>query len=628
VKVQELDERVLREAQRRSSRLLAVVDPFLAAAHEKFAEKPHLIALLDPDARVIRVSADARAEQEGRSYNLFEGASWAEKDLGCNGGGTALATAKPVVLIGPEHLVDGYLGWTCIGVPIRGSDGTVVGALDWSVPNDSVELWSWGWFLGLARAVEEHLRAGVTPDQQTAATTVEELQNPFNIVRGVLELVGSSVGLPTHARLLRDAKATVDAAELALQQSMRESTELAQQLAAANERLLVASALANQRAQDADLARADADRHARELRDADRTKDEFLATLSHELRNPLAPIRNAIYILNHAEPASENARRARTVIERQTTHLTRIVDDLLDVTRIARGKVELRRERVDLADVVRRAVEDHRSVLVERRLRVFVSYPDESVWVDADATRLAQVVTNLLQNAAKFTPAGGEVAVSVLTGNGGAEIRVRDTGTGIEPELLGRVFDRFVQSDRAVTRGHGGLGLGLALVKGIIELHGGTVRAESAGLDQGSEFILSLPVVACAPVEDVPVARRARGARTRHVLVVDHDPDAAETLARVIEMLGHTAEVAFDGRGAVERARANPPDLVLCEVGLPGMNGHDVARALRSAGMEQAQLVAVTAYAQPEDLKQAIDAGFDRHIAKPADLAEIERLLA
>ncbi|BDG01927.1 PAS domain-containing hybrid sensor histidine kinase/response regulator [Anaeromyxobacter oryzae] len=363
------------------------------------------------------------------------------------------------------------------------------------------------------------------------------------------------------------------------------------------------------------------------LREADRRKDEFLGMLSHELRNPLAPIRNSIYVLRHTEPGSEQGNRAQEVIERQTEHLTRLVDDLLDVTRIARGKIELRRTRVDLRDLVWRAADDFRHLMRDRSVELRVVADDEKVWADADPTRISQVVGNLLHNASKFTRGGDEVTVSLRAEGGAAEIRVRDTGAGIEPSLLPHVFDPFVQGERTLARTEGGLGLGLALVKGITELHGGTVRVESAGKGRGAEFVVRLPLATPAGTRDAtsPVARSSGGLR---VLVVDDNADAADSLAEIARMLGHDAEVAYDGPSALAKARALPPDVVLCDIGLPGMSGYEVARALRAGGASGMQLFAVSGYAQPEDVRRAIEAGFDGHVAKPADPALVERLLA
>jgi PAS domain S-box-containing protein len=364
------------------------------------------------------------------------------------------------------------------------------------------------------------------------------------------------------------------------------------------------------------------------LEEADRRKDEFLGMLSHELRNPLAPIRNSIYILNHADPAGEQSRRAKAVIERQAEQLTRLVDDLLDVTRIARGKVELRRDRVDLAQLVRRAGEDHGGVMRERGIEMVVEVPREPMWADGDAVRLAQIVGNLLHNCAKFTSSGGHVTLALEAVRGAAEIHVRDTGAGIDPDLLIHVFDPFIQAERTLARTSGGLGLGLALVKGFTEMHGGSVRAASAGPGRGSEFVVRLPLIQEVAATRADVVRSPSGGIRRRVLVVDDSRDAAESLAELVEMFGHAVDVAYDGPSALAKARANPPEVVLCDIGLPGMSGYDVARALRGGGMDGLRIIAVSGYALPEDLKKAAEAGFDGHVAKPTDACEIERLLA
>jgi PAS domain S-box-containing protein len=369
-----------------------------------------------------------------------------------------------------------------------------------------------------------------------------------------------------------------------------------------------------------------------ELRDANRRKDEFLGMLSHELRNPLAPIRNSLYILDHAEPTGQQARRAKEVASRQVAHLTRLVDDLLDVTRIAREKVELRRTCIDVADLARRTGDDYRALMDEAGVLFVTEAPTEPVWVHGDETRLAQVIGNLLQNAAKFTPAGGRVTLSVVRAADRVEVRVRDTGAGIEPELVADIFQPFVQAKQSLARTEGGLGLGLALVKGLVELHGGTVEVASEGRDRGAEFTIRLPLppMSWRPAADAAAAPEPQPVtRHRRVLVVDDSRDAAESLADLVRLLGHRPEVAFDGRSAIEKVRANPPDVVLCDIGLPGISGYEVAEAVRTdPRLERVRLIAVSGYAQPEDRQRSLDAGFEDHIAKPPDPARLERLLA
>jgi CheY-like chemotaxis protein/two-component sensor histidine kinase len=364
------------------------------------------------------------------------------------------------------------------------------------------------------------------------------------------------------------------------------------------------------------------------LREADRRKDEFLAMLSHELRNPLAPIRNALYILDRTDPASPQARRAKEVANRQIGHLTRLVDDLLDVTRIARGKIELRRARVDLALLARRTAEDYRELMQDRELALALEIPAHPLVLSGDETRLAQVLGNLLSNAAKFTPPGGQVTVSVAEEGGRAVVRVRDTGAGISPEILPSLFEPFSQGQQTLARSEGGLGLGLALVRGLAALHGGEVHASSEGPGRGAEFVVELPL---SPAEarrtPVPAPAAPAAARRRRILVVDDNRDAADTLAELVRMLGHEAATAFDGPGALSAARADPPDVVLCDIGLPGMDGYAVARALRAEMGARVRLVAVSGYAQAEDRERALDAGFDAHVAKPADPERIAQVL-
>jgi len=364
------------------------------------------------------------------------------------------------------------------------------------------------------------------------------------------------------------------------------------------------------------------------LLEADRRKNEFLGMLSHELRNPLAPIWNSIYILDHAAPASDRARRAREVIGRQAGHLGRLVDDLLDVTRIARGKVELRRARVDLADLVRRTGEDHRGLLAEHGVALRVELPAAPAWVLGDVTRVAQIIGNLLQNAAKFTPEGGTVTLSLAAGPASAELRVRDTGAGIAPALLEHIFEPFTQGEQDLARTSGGLGLGLALVKGLAQLHGGTARASSEGPGRGAELVVTLPLASAAPAPEPAAPRPAPGAGGRRVLVVDDNHDAAESLAELVALFGHRAEVAFDGPSALEKVRASRPDVLLCDIGLPGMSGYDVARAIRAEGARAPRLVALSGYAEPQDVQAAAEAGFDLHVAKPPSPATLEQILS
>ena len=368
-----------------------------------------------------------------------------------------------------------------------------------------------------------------------------------------------------------------------------------------------------------------------EVREGDRRKDEFLAMLAHELRNPLAPIRNALSILRLRHGDAATLERCKEMMERQLEHLVRLVDDLLDVSRILRGQIDLQRQPIELQEVAQRAVEASEPFLKSRGHVLNVSLPKEPVWVDGDTVRLTQVVGNLLNNAAKFTSHPDRISLMLQRDDGQAVVRVRDRGIGISTELLPRIFDVFVQADSSLARSQGGLGIGLTLVRRIVAMHGGTVEAVSAGRDQGSEFVVRLPV-AVAPV-DGPQA--ARGPRTllppaRRVLVVDDNVDAANTLAMLLRLLHQdVVQVVFDGPAAVKAIEQLKPDVVFLDIGLPGMSGYDVAKTLRARPeFRDLLLVAVTGYGQENDRRRSREAGFDHHLVKPIPPQAIEQVLA
>jgi signal transduction histidine kinase len=379
-------------------------------------------------------------------------------------------------------------------------------------------------------------------------------------------------------------------------------------------------------------------RLSEQLVEADRRKDKFLAMLGHELRNPLAPLANCLHVLRHWRGDAATVERAREVMERQVRYLTRLVDDLLDVSRITRGKILLHSEPLDLAALVQYTVEDRRPALAAAALILLVELPDEPVWVSGDPTRLVQVLDNLLANAGKFTRPGGQVSVRLRPDPSGdrATLTVRDTGIGIEPAILPQVFDSFAQADRSLDRSQGGLGLGLSIVKGLVELHGGEVWARSEGLGRGSEFGFCLPLLArdeatVAREEEEPVRSfpalvptgRENPAPLR-ILIVEDNRDAAGSLKELLELFGHEAHVAHSGQAGVEAAHRLQPDVVLCDLGLPGMDGYQVAAALRANPVTaHACLIAVTGYGQEEDQKRSREAGFDRHLVKPVDLEEL-----
>jgi PAS domain S-box-containing protein len=366
------------------------------------------------------------------------------------------------------------------------------------------------------------------------------------------------------------------------------------------------------------------------IRETDRRKGEFLAVLSHELRNPLAPIKNALHLLGRAQPGGDQARWAQSIIGRQVDQLARLVDDLLDVTRISRGKVDLHRDRLELNDLVGRTIEDYRALFDKRGVKIEYERCPSRLYVDGDWNRLAQVVGNLLQNATKFTESGGTTRVRVWEEGASSSVfvRVADTGIGMTAELLEGLFQPFVQADTALDRRRGGLGLGLALVRGLVELHGGEVVARSDGLGRGSSFTVRLPRASCPPAP-APEQRPSKAAARRRVLIVEDNVDAAASLRVGLELEGHEVAVAHDGVTGVRIARELRPEVVLCDIGLPGMDGYAVAQALRAdRTLASTLLVALTGYALPDDLRRASEAGFDRHVAKPPSLDSIEEILA
>jgi PAS domain S-box-containing protein len=367
------------------------------------------------------------------------------------------------------------------------------------------------------------------------------------------------------------------------------------------------------------------------LKEADRRKDEFLAMLAHELRNPLAPIRNAAQVLKLLGPADARQQWAREIIERQTQHLTRLVDDLLDVSRITRGKVKLAREPLDLAAVVQRAVEASRPLIDARRHQLTVALPPEPVRLEGDLTRLVQVVGNLLNNAAKYTDEGGHIRLEAAREDGQVVLRVRDNGMGLPADLLPHVFDLFSQADRSLDRSQGGLGVGLTLVRRLVELHGGRVEARSGGPGQGSEFIVRLPAEASGAASGGGAAagqspRPAPGGLK--VLIVEDNVDSAKMMSFMLELGGHQVRTAYDGAEALEAARAFGPHAVLCDIGLPGMNGYEVAARLRQQpDFQRTPLIALTGYGEEEARRRSKEAGFDYHLVKPVEPDALGALL-
>ena len=377
---------------------------------------------------------------------------------------------------------------------------------------------------------------------------------------------------------------------------------------------------------------AEARRIADALREQDRRKDEFLAILAHELRNPLAPLRNSLEAMRLAQEDPNTARVARDIMERQVDQMVRLIDDLLDVSRVSRGKIKLNRETLDVQAIIMDALEVCRPQITAASHQLDIRLPDQSVKIEGDRTRLVQVLCNLLSNAAKYTAPGGRIAVEAAIEGGHVAIAVTDNGVGIPADMLGKVFEMFTQVEGTLERSQGGLGIGLTLVRRLVELHGGTVEASSDGAWRGSRFIVRLPrsvrVAALASAATRPAG--PRGAPRRHrILVADDNKDAADSLASMLRLAGHEVAIAYDGRDAVSLAQDFRPDVALLDIGMPRMNGYDTALAMRSQPQSApAVLFALTGWGQPDDKRRSRAAGFDHHFVKPLDPAEFERILA
>jgi signal transduction histidine kinase len=371
-----------------------------------------------------------------------------------------------------------------------------------------------------------------------------------------------------------------------------------------------------------------------ELREAGRRKDEFIATLAHELRNPLAPVRNAVYILQH-EDAGTYAQRARDIIARQVKVMARLVDDLMDVSRINRGHIELRLERIDLATVIQQAVEAGRPFIEEGGHALVLDIPKEPLPIEVDPTRLSQVLVNLLANAAKYTDPGGRIELGVQRDDAAIGITVKDNGVGIAAEHLRSVFDMFAQVEDVLSRSRGGLGIGLSLVKHVIELHGGQVEAQSPGIGAGSTFVITLPAQ-----QGMPLARAdgesacdpqatSDGNRSLKILVVDDNHDGAESLAGLLLLLGHDVRTVHDGEAAVVEATRYRPDVILLDIGLPGVDGYEVCRRIRRQPWgAQTRVIALTGWGDREAQCRSQEAGFDVHLVKPVDESSLQHALA
>jgi signal transduction histidine kinase len=372
---------------------------------------------------------------------------------------------------------------------------------------------------------------------------------------------------------------------------------------------------------------------AEQLAEMDRRKDEFLATLAHELRNPLAPIRNSLHILRMSCGAGPSSERVLKMMERQVSHMVRLVDDLMEVSRITRGKINLRKERVELAAILRSAVETSRPLIEAARHQLAITVPTEPLTLEADSVRLSQVIANLLNNAAKYTEEGGQIWLTARREGNEVSVSIRDTGLGIPGEMLPRIFDMFAQVDRTLKRSQGGLGIGLHLARTLIEMHGGRIEARSGGPGQGSEFLFHLPLAqADSPGDEGRSGKRqpqTAGECQQRILIVDDNRDVADSLLMLLQFLGADAYVVYDGPSALEALRIYRPSVVFLDIGMPGMDGHEVARKVRQLPeYRDVVLIAMTGWGQEEDRRRSKENGFTHHLVKPVNADALQALLA
>jgi len=464
----------------------------------------------------------------------------------------------------------------------------------------------------LAEIIRQHPRFQKTAIIFVSAVHLTDLDRLKGYASGAVDYVS----VPVVPELLR-AKVSVFAE---LYRKTRESERLNREL---EQRVA-------ERTAELEASNARQTELAEQLRHADRRKDEFLALLAHELRNPLAPVRNAVTIMRLKNSDDPELSWCRDVIERQANQLTRLVDDLLDVSRITRGKITLRLETLDLGTVIDAAVETSRPLIDAQKHELVVTLPKERIRIEGDLTRLTQVVANLLNNAAKYQNERGRIELTAVCDRGEAVISVTDHGVGIAPDMLPQVFELFSQGERAPDRAQGGLGIGLSLVKNLVEMHGGSVGVESAGLGKGSKFTVRLPCIIVEPAALAPLKADSAvvtAAESLRVLVVDDSPDAAESLAKLLRLAGHEVLVAHDGQRALEIAAADRPTVMLLDIGLPGMDGYEVCRRMRQQGFSKARIIAVTGYGQDRDRQRSREAGFDSHAIKPVDPSELMKLV-
>lgn len=472
------------------------------------------------------------------------------------------------------------------------------------------------------------IRELLEQDQRSGAiggrgiTGARRLMDRFELISS--PETGTTVSMGKLLPRRRDALKSADLARIGEALAKQSPTSPVEEIQQQNQELL--RTLAELRARQAEVERLNA-----ALAAAARRRDEFLAMLAHELRNPLAPISNALQLLRLRGEDTASREQVAGVLERQVSHMSRLLEGLLDISRITQGKIVLRAEALDLVALVSATVEDHRFALHDRDLTLLLDLPAEPVPVQGDATRLSQIVDNLLTNAVKFTEAGGQVAVSLRVDRDrrSVSVTIRDTGIGIEPRMLAHVFDSFTQADHTLDRRRGGLGLGLAVVKGLVEMHAGQVSARSDGLGQGAEFGFTLPWDGASHVPSLALMAPASSILPPlRILVIEDNVDTAETLKELLELSGHEAHVALTGRAGIQAALALRPDVVLCDLGLPEMDGYQVATALRQEpSMSRTCLIAISGYGRAEDQRRCREAGFDSHLVKPVEFEALIQLL-
>ncbi len=492
------------------------------------------------------------------------------------------------------------------------------------------------WELDVAAQTLE-LRAGAGWKEEAIGAVALELSEESKAIAGQARLAGDIRLLPALGRSgLFDERQTVSETNAAISAGDRQFGLLSAYAAGSGsfsgEDFQFMQTVADVIGMAIDRKRLETELQERveDLAAADRRKDEFLAMLAHELRNPLAPIMHAVEFLERHPSGDPNVEAARGIIDQQVRQMSRLVDDLLDVSRITRGQISLQMEELALTPIINQAIENARPMIESHEHALSAVLPAEPLTVRGDATRLTQVVTNLLNNAAKYTDKGGRIVVTLARDDDHAAISVRDNGIGIAPEVLPHVFDLFMQVDNSLARSRGGLGIGLTLVRNMAVLHGGSVAARSAGLGQGSEFILRLPLAVAKPkAADATMGRRKPlDLPSRRLLVVDDNQDAANTLAMLLKAVGHNVTVAYDGAQALESAEIVEPEIIFLDIGLPGMDGYEVARRVRMSPLgDRVKLVALTGYGQEEDRKMAHDAGFDHHLVKPVAWDRLQEVL-